>query len=62
MQLLGSNADNLHDNDRHQHARAMFRQEKLEFAIRQSFKENAFPLVIGGDSSQISGCFNALKQ
>ena len=62
MQLLGISIDALHEDDSHKNARAMWRLEKLELAIRQSLKENAFPLVIGGDSSQITGCYNALKQ
>lgn len=63
LQLLGVNPGLESDQgSHHDHARIMWRLEKLELAIKQAFADNVFPLVLGGDSSQTLGCFNAFKQ
>lgn len=60
--MLGVNPLQPSDHGAHDHARIMWRLEKLQLAINQAYADNTFPLVLGGDSSQTVGCLNAFKQ
>lgn len=61
LQVLGVQPLQHSDYGVHEHARIMWRLEKLQMAIKQAFADDYFPLVVGGDSSQIVGCYNAFK-